>query len=549
MRLLIFFLCCSLLSIFLMACSKGPSDSAGEEEMTRTEGLVRYTNPDKSGAAPSQLFNEFKTLVSTVEKMSVNELNSLSSEAIVVLATPLSEILSQTVRFPDDALHELAVPMEQMKTLLDGDNFNKVAHAQLTSEIRQITETYFPAVEFRENPSADQIKQLFREWNRDQGFEQTCKLLFNTNSAGVFLVPGDNLAAVNSYCENSSLFFLSDGHYYRQFVENVRGSVSWIGSGEVHLDGMNSTDEAFLNGMRGAEFGWFEIENYSRFGIRAIRRTGTADVTISNMEFRNIGRDVNGQKHGAIKIEWARNIDVNQSYFENVTSAIRFLNSEGHLRVIENEALNPGRNFFQCDKCNGTGIRVVRNTMEHTKQFGTEKLEDFINIFESSGTETDYIQVSHNRARTDGTGEGVSETGSFIILGDHGGSYQIAEENIGVNPGNVGVGAAGGNHIQILRNKMYSDPIMNISNVAFYSFLTPPDLGITCSNHISAGNRAFWYCLSDACEATDTALLNKAYSPDFENMIEYCGLVNQDINADESVLEDSTLTAGIWDEF
>jgi hypothetical protein len=96
---------------------------------------------------------------------------------------------------------------------------------------------------------------------------------------------------------------------------------------------------------------------------------------------------------------------------------------------------------------------------------------------------------------------------------------------------------------------MYSDPIKGVSNVAFYSFLTPIDSEISCSNHISTGNRAYWYCFSDACDAKETAVLNKAYSPDIDTMVDYCGLVNIEINADESVLEDPLMTVNIWNQF
>jgi len=533
----------------LASCSNSPSAVADEQEITRINPQVSFTNPDRTGKAPSDIFEELSALVTSVEKMSLNELNTLSQEAMEVLITPISELRSETIRFPADALQELSVPMRQMKELIDEDVFNEDDHQRLSEEIRQIAVKFFPSAEFRGELSADQIKLLFTEWNSGEGFEETCKLLFNDTNDGVYLVPGDNLAAAHKFCENSTLFYLSDGVYYRQFIENVQNGVNWIGSGNARLDGMEATEEAFLNGMRGAIFGWFDIENYSRFGIRAIRRTGTADVSLTHLVFRNIGKEVNGQKYGAVKFEWAQNVEVSDSYFESVTSGIRFLNSQGPLEVKGNEVLNPGRNFFQCDKCWGEGIRIERNTMEHTQQYGTDKLEDFISIYESSGTESDYIRVSQNRARTDGSGEGISLSGSFIILGDHGGSYQVAEGNIGVNPGNVGVGAAGGHNIHIIDNRMYSDPIKDISNVAFYSFLTPIGTEISCSNHISSGNRAYWFCFSNACDANETALLNKAYSPDSETMVDYCGLLNIEINANESVFEDSLMTADIWNQF
>jgi len=75
------------------------------------------------------------------------------------------------------------------------------------------------------------------------------------------------------------------------------------------------------------------------------------------------------------------------------------------------------------------------------------------------------------------------------MLGDDGGKYQIAEENIGVNPGQVGIGIAGGENISVKGNIMFSDE-SDFSNVAFYSadYSTPNP----CLNHTISSNRSYW---------------------------------------------------------
>ena len=95
----------------LASCSNSPSAVADEQEITRINPQVSFTNPDRTGKAPSDIFEELRALVTSVEKMSLNELNTLSQEAMEVLITPLSELRSQTIRFPADALQELSVPM------------------------------------------------------------------------------------------------------------------------------------------------------------------------------------------------------------------------------------------------------------------------------------------------------------------------------------------------------------------------------------------------------------------------------------------------------
>ncbi|MDX1640463.1 MAG: hypothetical protein R3220_02110, partial [Balneolaceae bacterium] len=154
-----------------------------------------------------------------------------------------------------------------------------------------------------------------------------------------------------------------------------------------------------------------------------------------------------------------------------------------------NSGINIGRNLIQLDKCEGNGIRVQYNTMERIGEHlqpGANDVIDWISIFRSSGTENDPIRVSHNRAR----GHGYSDTGSFIMLGDEGGSYQIAEGNVGVTPGQVGIGIAGGHHITVNNNILYSEEWED-SNVALYSanFSSLQ----TCSNHTISNNRSYWY--------------------------------------------------------
>lgn len=533
----------------MLSCSSGSTTSGAANDVPDIESVKFYPNPDRTGPAPALIFEEVKALVKTIEQMSESELDSLDESSISELGAPLSNLALQTVQFPSEAMTAMANPMQRAGVHIREGSFNENSYEDLSSEIREISRDFLSAAQIRSELSTDQIKELFAEWNKKEGYDETCKMLFNMNSGGVFLVPGDNFGAAHKFCSESPFYYLSEGTYYRQTVENVRSNVSWIGSPNSQMDGMESTEEAFTFGMRGVNYGWFEIGNYTHFGIRAIQKTGTADISIRNMVIRNIGKEVNGQKFGAIKFEWAQNVEIRNSRFENVTSGIRFLNSRGPLRVVNNEAKNSGRNFFQCDKCTGVGIRIERNTIEHTQQFGTDRLEDFISLFRSSGAEEDYIRVWQNRARTDGTGKGVSPSGSFIILGDHGGSYQIAEENIGVNPGNVGVGAAGGHHIHMIGNKMYSGPIKDISNVAFYSFLGSSNPLISCSNHVSLDNRAHWFCFSDACKAKEAGVLNKAHSPGLETLPIYCGLTNFQINADASVLEDRSLGPQIWDDF
>jgi len=65
-------------------------------------------------------------------------------------------------------------------------------------------------------------------------------------------------------------------------------------------------------------------------------------------------------------------------------------------------------------------------------------------------------------------GGGPSLSGGGIILGDGGeSSYQVAKDNILVNPGQYGVAVAGGHHQQLLGNRVYSQQFP-FTNVGLY---------------------------------------------------------------------------------
>ncbi|WP_234568214.1 hypothetical protein [Rhodohalobacter sp. 614A] len=174
--------------------------------------------------------------------------------------------------------------------------------------------------------------------------------------------------------------------------------------------------------------------------------------------------------------------------------------------------------------------------MEHTSAYGNTSLVDFISIFKSEGISSDWIQVNNNRARTNGTGSGMDTNGSFIMLGDWGGKYQEAKNNIGVNPGQVGIGAASGNHIRVEDNQMYSQLIDGISNVAFYSWKNPIDAP-NCSNHIYENNIANWiYGKHD--QPNNYGNQNIAWSNGS------CGLSHQILLSNTD--EDTTMGPEIW---
>ncbi len=131
------------------------------------------------------------------------------------------------------------------------------------------------------------------------------------------------------------------------------------------------------------------------------------------------------------------------------------------VRVDENTFTDSGRNFVQFDKVNGPDLSISGNRGEN--RLGESNAEDFISLFQSNGTAESPIRVVGNHLRNGGP----SDSGSGIMLGDGGGSHQIAEGNHLVNPGQVGIGVAGGDAIWVIDNSIYGSDVA-WSNVGIF---------------------------------------------------------------------------------
>jgi len=74
------------------------------------------------------------------------------------------------------------------------------------------------------------------------------------------------------------------------------------------------------------------------------------------------------------------------------------------------------------------------------------------------------------------------------MLGDNGGSYQTAENNTLVNPGQYGMAVSGGTNMQILNNQIYAAQ-NTFTNVVVYVY---NQYTTGCSLIIVSGNQVNW---------------------------------------------------------
>ncbi|MDB5136828.1 MAG: hypothetical protein JWP37_3431 [Mucilaginibacter sp.] len=148
------------------------------------------------------------------------------------------------------------------------------------------------------------------------------------------------------------------------------------------------------------------------------------------------------------------NILIDSNYIGNVATGVYAYQSQT-IQVKSNQMKNMTGplwrgQFVQFNSVTGGGNVVGYNKCENIQ--GESNCEDGISIYNSSGLSTDPINIIGNWLR----GGGPSTTGSGITLGDQGGSYIVAQNNIIVNTGYIGMHVAGGTNIQMLNNTIYS---------------------------------------------------------------------------------------------
>jgi hypothetical protein len=230
---------------------------------------------------------------------------------------------------------------------------------------------------------------------------------------------------------------------------------------------------------------------------------GKADLTISGLEIANPkGNGITIRNSKRIRIENCKigpcqgeavniyaceGIAVTGNRFEAVRTGVYALDSR-RIEVIRNRCLDvhgpfPRGQLAQFDKVTGGGNRINENLALNIP--GKSHPEDVINIYKSSGTPDDPIEVIGNKIR----GGGPSESGGGIMTGDGGGAYIVVRDNILVDPGQYGIAIAGGHHIRILDNQVFArrQPFTNVGIYVWNQSNAPSD------GHTVKGNRVRWF--------------------------------------------------------
>lgn len=199
----------------------------------------------------------------------------------------------------------------------------------------------------------------------------------------------------------------------------------------------------------------FVIEGLDFSGVNGdvIALYNCENVTIRNNRFKN------SNKRG-IYLFNSKNVTIIDNTFDHVHTALTASTSQG-VKFEYNDIYNIGGPLSESDDTNngfvalfiqvsGAGNSVSYNASENI--YGESSPGDLININQSHGTAQSPILVKGNWLR----GGGPSHSGGGILIGDLGGSYQIAEDNILVNPGQYGMGIGGGHNMTLRNNKVYA---------------------------------------------------------------------------------------------
>lgn len=225
--------------------------------------------------------------------------------------------------------------------------------------------------------------------------------------------------------------------------------------------------------------------NQSNFTIKGLSFSGGTYGIYLN-ECSNVTIDyckITGSAKYEIYLWNCKNIRIVYNYISGGVSGIHAENSSS-IRVDHNQITGilgpyPGGNFVQFVNVSGPKSSIKYNRCEDIE--GVGKPEDGLSVYKSNGAVGDSIMVVGNWIRG-GQYYNTSGGAAGIVLGDVGGSYQVARGNILVNPGFVGAQVQGGSHIKMDHNIIYSGvtPYSN-DGMSFGNYSGQPVLDINMS--------------------------------------------------------------------
>jgi parallel beta-helix repeat protein len=273
-------------------------------------------------------------------------------------------------------------------------------------------------------------------------------------------------------------------YYVRAYATNSGGytgygnQVSFTSGSAVtppaNVAGYTPSSPIVLSGQSNKTIQGLYIGNISGKGISL---TNCHDITITGCKISRTGGN-------GIFLNNCYNITITHCEIDSVQSGLYAYYCTGGIVFNYNDVKNvvgpmPQDQMVQFDKCSGANNQVNYNTCDNIP--GKSSTEDLISMYMSNGTSASPIQINGNKLR----GGGPSGSGGGIMLGDQGGSYQTANNNILVDPGQYGMAIAGGSNISISNNQIYGRS-QSFTNVGLYIW---NQNATACANNTLQNNR------------------------------------------------------------
>ncbi|GAC1309753.1 MAG: hypothetical protein NVSMB24_25740 [Mucilaginibacter sp.] len=179
------------------------------------------------------------------------------------------------------------------------------------------------------------------------------------------------------------------------------------------------------------------------------------------------------------------NITIDNNFIANVSGGVYVDHSTGGgIIITANQLLNmkgpsPRGQFVQFNTVSGGNNSITYNKCQNI--LGQSSSQEGINLYKSNGSASSPILVDNNWIE----GGGPNSASGGIQLGDNGGSYEVASNNILVNPGQMGISISGGDHHSVINNTIYASS-QSFTNVGLVVW---GQAGYAVTNSTVSGNK------------------------------------------------------------
>lgn len=180
-----------------------------------------------------------------------------------------------------------------------------------------------------------------------------------------------------------------------------------------------------------------------------------AQVTVRRTVFKGpangYNRAIRGENFKTFVVENCSIERTGGIYFLNASSAASIRVARNKMKNVQGDATGNKRQFVQFNGLSSAVILCEWN--EIINIFGESVSEDVFSVYQTSNVtiRNNYIQGGYPATA------GGPHQGTGIILGDGGGSNNLAEKNQIVGVTNVGMGISGGNNNRVINNTVVSD--------------------------------------------------------------------------------------------